>query len=340
MLHFANPEQPPVPSLRQYTILSALLFVATLAGCASEGSSSAGGSAAGTGQIVCTTGMVTDIVRQVVGDQYEVIGLMGEGVDPHLYKPTTSDTARLSDAAVIFYSGLMLEGPMQHPLTTLSKSKPVFAVTAAIPEDQLRVPPEFEGHPDPHVWMDVALWKLAVEEVARRMSEIDPEHAEVYQSNAAAYLEQLDQLDEYARRTIGSIPEAQRYLVTAHDAFSYFSEAYGIPVESVQGITTESEPGVNDIVQLVELLVEKQIPALFVESSVNQDNLRAVIEGAQQRGWTVAEGGTLFSDAMGPAGTYTGTYIGMIDHNATTIARALGGEAPETGLNGQLSGGE
>lgn len=284
--------------------------------------------------------MVTDIVRQVVGDRYQVLGLMGEGVDPHLYKPTTSDTAKLSSADVVFYNGLMLEGPMEEPLETLARSQPVVAVTESIPSDQLRTPPEFEGHPDPHVWMDVSLWSMAVDAIVARMSEIDPEHAETYQANAKAYQAELDKLDDYARSAIASIPEPQRYLVTAHDAFSYFSRAYGIPVESVQGITTESEPGVNDVIRLVDLLVTKKIPAVFVESSVNNDNLRAVLESAENRGWTVREGGTLYSDAMGPAGTYTGTYIGMIDHNVTTITRALGGDAPPGGLNGKLDGGE
>jgi manganese/zinc/iron transport system substrate-binding protein len=321
--------------------IAVVLLGLVLSGCGEPtGGELASGAAGGKGQIVCTTAMVTDIVRQVVGDRFEVIGLMGEGVDPHLYKPTTRDTARLKEAGVVFYSGLMLEGPMQHPLETLARSQPVFAVTVGIPADRLRTSPDFEGHPDPHVWMDVTLWSLAVDEVAARMGEIDPDAAETYKSNAEAYQQKLLELDEYVRKVIGSIPATQRYLVTAHDAFSYFSRAYDIPVESVQGITTESEPGVNDIIRLVNLLVQQKIPAIFVESSVNQDNLQAVIEGAAKRGWQVRQGGTLYSDAMGPAGTYTGTYIGMIDHNATTIVRALGGEAPAGGLSGQLSGQE
>jgi manganese/zinc/iron transport system substrate-binding protein len=318
--------------------IAAALMGSLLAGCDSQSDGELTSSTSGNGEIVCTTAMVTDIVRQVVGDRFEVVGLMGEGVDPHLYKPTTSDTARLKEAGVVFYSGLMLEGPMQHPLETLARSQPVFAVTSGFPADRLRTSPDFEGHPDPHVWMDVTLWSLAVDEVVARMSEIDPESADTYRSNADAYQQKLQALDDYVRKVIGTIPVSQRSLVTAHDAFSYFSRAYDIPVESVQGITTESEPGVNDIIRLVDLLVQQKIPALFVESSVNQDNLQAVIEGAAKRGWHVRQGGTLYSDAMGPAGTYTGTYIGMIDHNATTIARALGGEAPAGGLNGELSG--
>lgn len=288
--------------------------------------------------IVCTTGMVADLVRQVAGERATVEALMGEGVDPHLYVPTRSDIVRLNDADVVFYNGLLLEGQMEHTFRTLaSGGKPVHAVTADLPADELLTPPEFEGHPDPHVWNDVSLWSRAVESVAARLSEHDPDHAAEYQQRAAAYREQLAQLDEYARTAIGSIPESSRFLVTAHDAFGYFSRAYGIPVESVQGITTESEPGVNDINRLVDLLVRRKLPAIFVESSVNSANLEAVINGARSRNWDVRNGGTLYSDAMGAEGTYEGTYIGMIDHNVTTITRALGGTAPERGMQGRLS---
>src|SRR5690606_24735075 len=169
-------------SLGIAVVLMGLLWSGCYGPAGEDSRSAAGG---GTRQIVCTTAMVTDIVRQVVGDRYKVIGLMGEGVDPHLYKPTTRDTARLREAAVIFYNGLTLEGPMEQPLQTLSRTQPVFAVTAGIPADRLRTSPDFEGHPDPHVWMDVSLWALAVDEVAARMSEIDPQFAQTYQANAA-----------------------------------------------------------------------------------------------------------------------------------------------------------
>ncbi len=288
--------------------------------------------------IVCTTGMVADIVGQVAGSRADITALMGEGVDPHLYVPTRSDIVRLRDADVIFYNGLFLEGQMQETFKKLASSgKPVFAVTADIPPGDLRAPPGFKGHPDPHVWNDVALWGRTVEAVAARLAEHDPGHADEYRANAAAFRDQLDALDAYARQAIASIPASQRYLVTAHDAFGYFGRAYRISVESVQGITTESEPGVDDINRLVDLLVTKQIPAIFVESSVSEANLQAVMYGAQSRGWTVTNGGMLFSDAMGRAGTYEGTYLGMIDHNVTTIARALGGEVPQRGMNGRLA---
>jgi manganese/zinc/iron transport system substrate-binding protein len=288
--------------------------------------------------VVCTTGMVADLVRQVAGAEADVTALMGEGVDPHLYQPTRSDIVRLRDADLVFYNGLLLEGQMQPTFEQLASSgKRVYAVTADIPQSQLLLPSEFKGHPDPHVWNDLDLWGRAVDTVAARLAEFDPPHAETYRANAGKYRQQLDSLDEYAQTGIASIPESSRYLVTAHDAFAYFSRAYDIPVESVQGITTESEPGVDDINRLVDLLVTRKVPAVFVESSVNAANLEAVLNGARSRGWNVRTGGTLFSDAMGAEGTYEGTYIGMFDHNVTTITRALGGEAPPRGMQGKLS---
>jgi manganese/zinc/iron transport system substrate-binding protein len=312
----------------------AVLILLVAGGCdgTSTGSGSPRDPEAGL-RIVCTTGMVADLVRQVAGDRAAVVALMGEGVDPHLYVPTRNDTAQLLAADVVFYNGLMLEGQMERTLESLAHSgRPAFAVTGGLPAELLRSPPEFAGHPDPHVWMDVRLWSRTVDEVVRRLSEINPAEAAAYAERGAAYQAELARLDEYVRQVISSIPESQRTLVTAHDAFSYFSRAYGIRVEAIQGISTESEPGVDDINRLVELLVSQQIPAIFVESSVNEANLHAVQEGARSRGWEVRLGGTLFSDAMGASGTYEGTYIGMLVHNATTIARALQGTVPEQGF--------
>ena len=289
-------------------------------------------------RIVTTVGMVTDIVRQVAGERAEVEGLMKEGVDPHLYQPTRDDLIQVKNADVVFYCGLNLEtAGMQDVFRQQGRAgKPVFAVTDTLSRDYLHSPPEFSGHYDPHVWGDAAAWSLCVDYIARALSAYDPAGAEVYASNAQSYREQLAELEKYALRVIGSIPEEKRVLITAHDAFGYFSCAYKIPVKSAQGISTESEAGVNDVNRLVDLIVARKIQALFVESSVNQKNMLAIIEGANRRGQNVAIGGELFSDAMGPAGTYEGTYIGMMDHNITTIARALGGEAPKGGFFGKL----
>ena len=292
-------------------------------------------------QIVATTGMVADIVRQVAGDKATVEGLMGEGVDPHLYKPTRGDVKRLTEADVIFYSGLLLEGRMADQFTKLARSgKPVFAVTERLSEeadDVLIYPADDEAHADPHLWMDVSLWSQCVTQVANALAEYDAANADHYHANAKAYQEQLAKLHEYTKTTIASIPDDQRVLITAHDAFGYFSRAYNIPVMSIQGISTESEAGVDDINRLVDAIVSKKISAMFVESSVSSKNIQAVIEGCADRGWEVKIGGELFSDAMGTTGTYEGTYIGMIDHNATVIASGLGGEVKAGGMQGKLS---
>lgn len=288
--------------------------------------------------IVTTCGMVTDIVKNVAGDRAAVIGLLGEGVDPHLYKPTRNDVKALMEADVVFYSGLVLEGRMTDALMRVARTgKPVFAVSEGIDEDFLLEPPEFAGHPDPHVWMDVSAWSEAVAFVAEALAEYDPAGAESYRGNAEVYRGQLRQLDQYVRDVIGTISQPRRVLITAHDAFGYFSRAYDIPVRSVQGLSTESEAGVDDINRLVDYIVENQIKAIFVETSVSAKNIQAVVEGAANKGWRVEIGGELFSDAMGPPGTYEGTYIGMIDHNATTIAGALGGDAPPRGMQGKLA---
>lgn len=288
--------------------------------------------------IVTTCGMVTDIVREVAGDKAKVTGLMGEGVDPHLYKPTRDDVAKLLQADVVFYSGLMLEGRMTDTfLKVARKGTPVFTVTEQLDEKFLLEPPEFAGHTDPHVWMDVRGWIEAVKVVARALGDLDIENKAHYEQNSKRYIEQLTKLDEYAKQAMATIPKEQRVLITAHDAFNYFGRAYGVDVRGIQGISTESEAGVADINSLVDFIIERKIPAIFVESSVSDKNIRALIEGSNARGQAVRIGGQLYSDAMGRPGSYEGTYIGMIDHNVTTIVRALGGEAPVRGLNGKLA---
>ena len=288
-------------------------------------------------QVVTTCGMVTDIVKQVVGGEAVVSGIMREGVDPHLYRPTRSDVKQLSEADVIFYSGLMLEGRMSDTFSRVQRTGiPAFAVTEGIDRALLREPPEFAGHWDPHVWMDVQAWSACVTYVATALGDYDAAQKQQYAENASAYRESLTALDDFIRKTIASIPAQQRVLITAHDAFGYFSRAYDIDVKSVQGLSTESEADLKHINELVDFISSRKIQAIFVESSVSDQNIKAILEGCGQRGWKVRIGGSLFSDAMGTPGTYRGTYVGMMDHNATLIARALGGEVPEKGLNGKL----
>ncbi|MBC8309478.1 MAG: zinc ABC transporter substrate-binding protein [Planctomycetes bacterium] len=277
--------------------------------------------------------MVADITRQVVGNYGTVTALMGEGVDPHLYKPTSADARKIMNSDMIFYSGLLLEGRMTDTFLKAARmGKVVFPVTELIEETYLLEPPEFEGHWDPHVWMDVSAWSQAVDAVANALCEQDVEHCDEYKENAKQYNEQLAKLHSYAIDSIASIPEEQRVLITAHDAFNYFGRAYGIEVVGIQGLSTESEAGIEDVNRLVNMLVDKGITAVFVESSVSDRNVKALIEGAKSKGHTVIIGGRLFSDAMGKTGTYKGTYIGMLDHNITTITKALGGEATSGGF--------
>jgi len=287
-------------------------------------------------KIATTCGMVTNVVDVVAGDKAVVSGIMGENVDPHLYRPTRDDVKLLQGADVIFYSGLMLEGRMADVFAKAGRSgKPVYAVTENLDEEYLLEPPEFEGHWDPHVWTDVSAWSEAVGVVSAGLSDVDPANAEVYQANATEYRLKLAKLHEYGKAAIASIPQENRALITAHDAFGYFGRAYGIEVRAVQGLTTESEAGIKDVNDLVDFIVERKISAVFVESSVSDKAINAVIEGAKSKGWVVTKGGTLFSDAMGAGGTYEGTYVGMMDHNFTTIAKALGGTVPEGGFKSQ-----
>ncbi len=320
---------PIVRTLQLVLIFAGLVLV----GCQSESQPETTRS-----NIVATVGMIADITRNVAGDHAEVTGLMGSGVDPHLYKPTRSDVQKLMSADVIFYNGLLLEGKMTDSLVRAATSgKKVHAVTELLEQSYLLEPEEFEGHFDPHVWMDPSAWMQAVEVVKTKLIEFDPQNTVHYENNAESYLKQLEALDHYAENVLGSVSEQQRVLVTAHDAFNYFGKRYGFEVVGIQGISTESEAGVRDIERLVGLLVDRQISAVFVESTVSERNINALIAGARARGHDVKIGGELFSDAMGDQGTYEGTYIGMIDHNVTTIAKALGGQAPERGLNGKLT---
>jgi manganese/zinc/iron transport system substrate-binding protein len=265
--------------------------------------------------------MVADLVEHVGGKQVRVTALMGEGVDPHLYKPSGGDVARLHRADMIFYSGLHLEGRMGDVLAQVARTKPAVAVTEKLaPQRLLRVGPE---QFDPHVWFDVALWSECLGTVERALADFDPAQAAEYQRQADAYRTQLSELDTWCREQIAAIPAPRRALVTAHDAFHYFGGAYGIEVKAIQGISTQAEAGVGDINELVDYISQHKIKAVFVETSVSERNVQAVVEGCAAQGHQVEVGGQLFSDAMGAAGTAEGTYAGMVRHNVETIRRAL-----------------
>jgi manganese/zinc/iron transport system substrate-binding protein len=289
--------------------------------------------------VVATTSMIADAARQVGGDLVEVRALMGPGVDPHSHRQTRSDIVALTRADLILWHGLFLEAQMEDFLKGLAQRGPVVAVGEAVPEALLLASEDYADRFDPHVWMTPELWAHVVAGVRDALIDVAPDAEETLRANADAHLAEIAALGEYASRVLSTVPPESRVLVTAHDAFNYFGAAYGFEVMGIQGISTESEAGLARIGELVETLVARDIRAVFVETSVSDRNIRALIEGAAARGHAVTIGGELFSDAMGEDETYEGTYIGMIDHNVTTIARALGGEAPERGMNERLGAG-
>lgn len=277
--------------------------------------------------ITTTVNMVGDLARTIGGNRVQVTELMGAGVDPHLYKASARDVSRLRNADLILYSGLHLEGKM---VELLEKNKKAVAVTSDIPKEKLLWPEGgfdgVTGLPDPHFWFDVSLWKIAAQTTRDALTKADPAGKNYYAQNTTRYLKELDSLDGEIKKLIGSIPEKQRVLVTAHDAFNYFSRRYGIEVRGVQGVSTAAEAGTRDIQELSRFLVDRKIPAIFVESSVPKRTIEAVIAAARAQGLTVKIGGELYSDALGNKGTPEGNYIGMFRHNARTITQALLGK--------------
>lgn len=323
-------------------ILLFLPILAGLVGCEAVGTSGPDGENATFDgkypvEAVATVGMVADIVREVGGQCVEVEQLMGTGVDPHLYKATRDDVQRIMTADLVFPCGLMLEGKMSRTLNRVGESKPVIAVSEQLDSSRLLKPEGSGGHYDPHVWMDIALWGRCVDVVAAALCRFDSAQAAIYRENARDYNALLDGLHAYALESFASIPSDRRVLVTSHDAFHYLGRAYGLEVAGVQGLSTESEAGLQRVNELVDMLVDRDIRAVFIESSVPRKSIEALLEGALAAGHEVKIGGELYSDAMGQAGTYEGTYVGMLDHNITTITRALGGTAPKRGWQGKLS---
>lgn len=287
---------------------------------------------------VATTGMIGDVLANIAGDYLDVDTLLGPGVDPHLYKMTRADLARMLSADIIFYNGLLLEGKMTDGLIRVATSGvPVVAVAENLEEDFLLSPEEFEGQYDPHVWMDVDGWIKVAEFIRDTLVEKYPDGTEDFKANAKSYIGKMRALSAYATGITGSLPQEHRVLVTAHDAFNYFGRRYGFDVLGIQGLSTQSEAGVRRIEELVDILVDRDIPAVFVETTISDRNIRALIEGAAARGHNVRIGGYLYSDAMGKEGTYEGTYLGMIDHNVSTIVHALGGDVPDGGMDGKLA---
>lgn len=275
---------------------------------------------------VATTGMVADIVENVGGERVDVIMMMGPGIDPHSYKASEGDVTDLANADVVFYNGLHLEAQLGEVFERMEGRIRAAAVAERIDPSMLVAPPQFEGAYDPHVWFDVSLWMEAVKETRDTLIEMDPGSEEIYQENAERYLVELEDLHEYVKSQVERVPPEKRVLLTAHDAFGYFGKAYGFNVQGLQGISTASEASTADVQRLVNFIVEHDIPALFVESSVPPRTIEAVQAAVRARGNDVEIGGELFSDAMGNPGTPEGTYVGMVKHNVDIIVGALLGE--------------
>lgn len=277
-------------------------------------------------KVVSTTGPITEAVRRIGGSHVKVTGLMGPGIDPHLFRAAPQDVERLQEADVIFYNGLHLEGRIADILAGLKKTKTVVAITDQLVEKndpRLRTPPEFDGFHDPHVWHDAILWTDCLEYLTEQMQKVDPDHAADYKRNGDDYIAEITATDDYCRNQIAAIPEERRLLVTAHDAFGYFSSAYGLETQPLKGVSTEDEVEIGRLDDVIGLLIQRDIPAVFVESAVSPRIVRALIEPCEAQGHKLNIGGELYADALGPPGTDAETYNGMLRSNVDTIVTAL-----------------
>ena len=305
--------------MKRLMILTVLIGL----GCGGGGGGSTSSSSLPT--VVATTTIVADVVRQVGGEHVEVVSLMGPGIDPHLYKPSAGDVRRMSSADAIFYNGLHLEGKMGEVLEQLDgRGTPAVAVAECIDEDRLLFGESGGGLPDPHIWFDVELWRGAVDCVRDGLISLDPDHAGAYTARAEAYSNELGTLHEGIAAMLLAVPPERRVLVTAHDAFEYFGRAYGFDVQGLLGISTASEAGAADVQALAELIADRGIPAVFVETSVSPRYIEALIEAVRARGAEVKLGGSLYSDALGDPDGPAGTYVGTVQANVEVILKALG----------------
>jgi manganese/zinc/iron transport system substrate-binding protein len=280
-------------------------------------------------RIVCTTGMIADVVENIVKDSAEVVALMGSGVDPHLYKATQGDLTKLNEADVIIYNGLHLEGKMSDVLEKLKTKKLVLTMAEGVSVKDLRLIDTLNRVYDPHIWFDVRLWTSAVTFVSSQLALKYPAHASYYAENTSSYVRKMKTMYEKTKARLENIPKAERILVTSHDAFGYFGKAYDIEVIGLQGISTVADFGLKDVSNLVRLIIDKKIKAVFIESSVSPKSIEAVVEGCKARGHDVRIGGKLFSDAMGEKNTFEGTYLGMVQTNVEVIGRALSVQVEE-----------
>jgi len=304
--------------------LAALLVALLAAGCSAAAQPATSAELAERRvRVATTTNFITDLARRVGGDRVQVEGLMGPGVDPHLFRASARDVRTLRNADLVLFGGLELEGRMADMLAELGERQPTLAVTRDLPRAALRL--EDEGVVDPHVWFDPTLWMRVTRTVADELARLDPAHAEEYRANARAYVRELRALDREIRALLAPVPPARRVLVTSHDAFGYFGARYGLEVLAVQGISTQTEATTADVERIARVLAERGVPAVFLESSVPRGTIEAVLAAARRMGLAARVGGELFADAAGDEGTPEGTYVGMLRHNARTIAEGLSG---------------
>lgn len=305
--------------------LAGVLAAALAAGCGDEEEGGSGEALAEDQpiQATVTTNIVGDLVEQVGGDDVEVEALMGPGVDPHLYNASQGDVAALQDADVVFYNGLFLEGQMQDILVQVAQDSPTVQVTRNAPEEELLESEDYEDQFDPHLWFDLGLWQTTVDPVVEQLSELRPDAAEGFEQRGEEYRQELEELDAFVEEQIASIPEDQRVLVTSHDAFQYFGEAYDMEVDGLQGVSTDAEVGSGDVQEMADFLAEREIGAIYSETSVPPRGIESVQAATQDRGWDVEIGGELYGDALGEPGTEEGTLVGATRHNVEIIQEGL-----------------
>jgi manganese/zinc/iron transport system substrate-binding protein len=304
----------------------AVLLLASCSGQAAQPSANSAESGGDKLNVVATTGQIADTIQNIAGDAIELTTLLGPGIDPHTYVAAEGDITTLQNANVIFYNGLHLEAQMERVLEQIGQSGDITVVAVADQLDPLTLlnwEPEAGLPHDPHVWNDVRLWTQVSYVIRDTLVEADPDNAATYEANATAYARELDELHNYMLEQVEQIPQERRVLVTAHDAFGYFGRAYGLAVEAIQGISTQSEASTADIQAMADVVVQRQVPAIFVETTISPRTIEAVKEAVQAQGQEVTVGGTLFSDAMGEPNTPEGTYIGMMRYNIDTIVAAL-----------------
>ncbi len=306
------------PLFMKGNILFLLFFIGLFFGC-----KDANTNADGKLSIVTTTTMITDLVKNIGQDSVSVQGLMGSGVDPHLYKASEGDVSKLAGADVVFYSGLHLEGKLVDVFEKMGRNTNTIALAEVLEKDGLIGSEYFASNFDPHIWFNIAYWKQITNYLTEELGKLDPDNASFYSDNAVEYLKKLDMLEAEVRKTIATLPEEKRVLVTAHDAFNYFGKEYGFEVVGLQGLSTATEAGVQDVQNLAQLIIDRQVKSIFVETSVPKRTIEALQQAVKSKDYDVQIGGTLFSDALGNAGTDEGTYIGMFRYNVNTIVGAL-----------------